>query len=115
MKPLASIHQMLARLCICPNDQNASDLTDITYKAFLLAQLIIHLCGAMASFAFFIKFVSIDLVESMYSFLTFIGMICTIYVVMSGLLLRHNISSLFEHLLAIYDICTYCFVANQFS
>lgn len=97
MKSLASIQKMLIRLWLCPNYENSTDSKGITYKAFLLAHLIIHFSTAMASLAFFIKFVSIDSVRSMFSFLAFAGMICAIYVVTFRFLLRHKISTIFKH------------------
>lgn len=63
--------------------------------------------ACVASIVFFIKFVSIDLEESLYAIFQIGASIVAVYIAIVAYFLQHKINGIFKGLTAIYGKCKY--------
>lgn len=114
MEPLSTNRQCLIWLRACPPDESPTRRQKLAHTAFAVLVLAGLIGGAIASSAFFWKFVSIDLGRSMFAFVFVVGEFTIIYMVLVGMiLLRHKIGAIFENLATIYKESQYfLFVSN---
>lgn len=108
MKPLRTNCQSLIWLCMCPQDHLNSpsqwrELIYAIYTAICLGTLITCFSGDLT---FCIKFVTIDLGRSMFSFMFLVAEFTAIYMgFIAMFLLRHKIDTIFKTLATIYNAC----------
>lgn len=103
MEPLATNRRCFIWLCVCPPDESSMWWQKVAHSILTVIIFVALICGFSASLAFCLKFGSIDLVRSVFSFLFAFGQFCTIYMIgVALLLMRHKIDAIFKCLKTIY-------------
>lgn len=103
IKPLETNRRVLIWLCMFLPDETASKREKLTYIVFTVCGVCTILSMLAASVTFFVKFVSIDLEESLYALVKISAYLCLTYMMIVVFILRHKISDIFEKLSTIYD------------
>lgn len=102
MRPLETSQRVLTWLWLCPAAENVSKQRKFIYVLFTCAinllSLYILICSAIYSF----EFLRIDLEKSLYSLYQIVAALNSIYLMASGLFLRHKISDIFTQLSGIH-------------
>lgn len=104
MKPLESTQQVMKWLCMCAPDPTEKTSKQIAYVVCVSTGIVFYLGMIASSVAFFMKYVSIDVGESLYA-LYQISVSGMLYVVIVAIFMRHRINSLFQKLMLIYKKC----------
>lgn len=104
MEPLPTTWRSLIWLCMCPSDnalRRWQKLPHATYTTICLGALIACFGSALA---YCIKFVSIDLGRSMFSFVFVVGEFSVIYIGLVAIYsMYHKIDTIFKTLSTIYN------------
>lgn len=102
MKPLVTNYRVLTWLCVCPSEVPISWGRKLAYICLITSIFIACVYATLASAAFLIKNLSVDLEESLYSFAQMAGYIAATYLIIVALFLRQEITKLFAGLSRIY-------------
>lgn len=102
MKPLAKIRRLLTWFCACPPDENTRKIQKLIYIILSVILVVSILSSGTASVAFFVKFVAIDLGQSLYAVFVLIGNVTEINVISVSLYYRQKIGAVFRHLSEMY-------------
>lgn len=73
MKPLATNQYMLSWISVLPAEKSTIKWKKVAFKIFPLFLIVSNLAGAVASIAFFVKYITIDLEESLYALFQIAG------------------------------------------
>lgn len=103
MKPLAMNQRMLALLCVLPIDEAATIKEKLACFLFSSVAIFTIYTSLTSSAVFFVKFVSIDLEESLYSLFQVASIFATANAIGIAALMRHRIPPMFANLTKIYD------------
>lgn len=103
--PLQTTRCVLTWLYLYPADQNTNKWKKLAYIIVSLIVFIVNVCGLAASVAFFMKFVSTDLEESIYALFQITGILPQIASMLVAFALRQKIFVIFEKLTTIYIEC----------
>lgn len=105
MKPLAASSRMLIWFCVfSANKISTSNLIwKILHNIFTVAVFIGNICTLTTSTTFFVKFISLDLEQALYSLFQIVGSASILYLMVVTFFQKQKINILFEHLSAIYD------------
>lgn len=101
MKPLSTPQKVLMLFCVWPADE--VEWKKMACIIFTLCNLIANIVGLLASAAYFLKYVSIDMEDSLYGLFTVFGFAIAIYMVVFVFFSRHKIHKIFLKLTEIYD------------
>lgn len=104
MEPLPTTRRNLIWLCMCPPDKSSSRWQRLAYAIYTIICLGSVLACFSGSLAFCIKFLSIDLRRSTFSFVFTVGEFSVIYMGLVAInLMRRRIDTIFQTLSMIYD------------
>lgn len=103
MRPLSMIQQVLVWLCIHPFREKMHKWKKCTCVAFSLSGFIVNLCTVISSVAFFLKTVSVNFEESLYTLMQICPFISVVNVTITAFFLRNRIGEMFEKLFNIYE------------
>lgn len=103
MQPLETTRRMMTWLCMHPADESTTPQQKLAYVTHTLVILFFHLVSFVASFVFFVKYVSIDFNGAIFAFMIGIGELGLIYFLIAAVLMRHQIESIFSSLSTIYE------------
>lgn len=103
MKPLVTCRQMLTWFCAYPVDPSTSLLRKSSYIITTVFVFMANVCSVASSVAFALKFMQIDLKESLYSVFQIAGSSSTTCAMIIAFSFRFNIAALFENLSNIYN------------
>lgn len=101
LKPLPTTQRVLSWICVETDDESINS-SKILFSFLIFTA---NLFGLISSVAFFLKFVSINLEQSLYTMFQISGTISTFYVSFIVFFSRRKISKLFQSLSKIYDDC----------
>lgn len=101
MKPLSTPQKIFILFCVWPADEVG--WKKVACGIFTVANILANLVGLLASAAFFLKYVSIDLEVSLYGLFTVFGFAIAMYAALVVFVYRHKICNIFEKLSKIYD------------
>lgn len=106
MEPLPTTRRSLIWLSMCPSDGSPSRWQKLAYTIYTMFCLGTILACIGGNLAFCIKFVSIDLGRSMFSFMFMVAELSIIYVALIGIFsMSHKIDNIFKTLSTIYNAC----------
>lgn len=103
MNPLETNRQVLTWLSGIPPHESDSKRKRIAYIAFTVGSVSIGVTAAIASATSIYQDVSVNLEDSLYSLITFIGGLQVLYQSIAIVFLRHKLLKIFEKLLTIYN------------
>lgn len=103
MQPLATMKQVLTVLCVYPAKENASHCKKLMYILITAFVMVVNLAGLIASFAFFLRFVSSDFESSLHALLQICALSAATYMLAIGFISRHKTKSIFNNLSTIYE------------
>lgn len=117
MKPLVTSKKVLILLCMCPDDKSFSIWKKIIRVVFAVMVFVLNAWVVEAHFSFFLKFMSINLAESLYAIMYAIAFFAPVYGMIIIFLLRNQIGCIFKNLSVIYDAskCWFCVIKCYFS
>lgn len=101
MQPLATSRKILYLFCVYPADE--VDWKKIACGIFTISNFLTNIIGLLASAAFFVKFVTVNLEVSLYGLFTVFGFAISIYAIIIIYFARHKIYNIFVTLSQIYD------------
>lgn len=104
MKPLATNQRVLIWFCVCP-DESSSNRQKLAHIAFTTAVVVSIFFCYIPSIEFFVKFVSIDLKDSLYALFQVSALSYAIYTVIFVYFSRQKFIAIFENLSKIYNEC----------
>lgn len=107
MVPLETNHLVLTWLCVFPPDESTSRLKRMAYTTFSLAIFGINAGSFFGSLAYFLKFMSVDLEQSLFAVVQMLGEVNMAYISIITYLLRHRITATYESLAKIYKAREY--------
>lgn len=107
MKPLAKYQRVLTWLCLLPAEEGTGRRQKVVYFLFSVNMFATIFVCALSNILYFLKFVSNDLESALFPLYIFIGCFGLIYMLISAILFRPQMSVLFEKLLKIYDASKY--------
>lgn len=105
MKPLVTAKRMLTWLSVFPIDKNVSITKRLGYMSFTAIILTCLLSAMISSSVFFVKYISIDLQQSLYAVLHLTLVVQALYMYAVIYRMRNKTKLAFEHLTNIYDQC----------
>lgn len=103
MELLPTTKRILTWLCIYRASEFTQKWEKIAHIVFSMMVVIGIVYGAAASFAYFLLFMSTDLVSALYAFMTFIALYSQMYVMISIMMCRNKVCDIFEQLSTIYS------------
>lgn len=103
MKPLVTNQRVLTWLCVYPGEKTTSKIKQLAYIIFSLIVFSGILSSLIASVAYFMKFVSIDLEVALYAVSQIAAAASVLYAIVMTYFSRHGIASIFHKLSEIYD------------
>lgn len=95
--------KMLTWICVYPADETVSKFKRATYAFAYAFILISNLCVLASSVAFFLKYVSVDLEQSLYAVFQITAYGSMTYLIIVSFLLRSKIPLVFDDLAKIYE------------
>lgn len=104
MNPLETTQKVMKWLCMCAPHPTEKTSKKVAYVLCLSIGITAYLGMIASSVAFFVKYVSIDVGESLYA-LYQIAVSGMLYVVIVAILMRYRIDALFQNLAMIYKKC----------
>lgn len=106
VKPMAINKRVLIWLCMYPVDNPTNTRTKLFYVIFSFFIFASILSGFLSALTFFLKFVTINLEESLYAFFQVVACFSGIYMmIITILLLRSKMGEIFDEFFKIYDKC----------
>lgn len=106
MKSLKTCRGVLTWLYLCPSDKlNESMGEKEMHIIFGSSIFLANFLNVIVSAAFFVKYISTDLEECLYSLFEIVGFLGMVYVILIAFSLRNKIFAIFESLDTIYDKC----------
>lgn len=105
MKPLQTNQQVLTWLCVYLAKQNTSKFKKILYIVFSVVVFLGYFNVLLASIAFFLKYASSSLEQSLYALFQISGDFGTVYMMLTAYTLRKQFKIIFDKLSNIYDAC----------
>lgn len=106
MKPLATSHQVMTWLSMCPPDKSTSKIKRMCYIGCTLIVGVIPFIGLLASIAFFVEFMAADVENSLYAIFQVAAELSMLNVIIVGVINRHHIANIFTELSKIYTKST---------
>lgn len=105
MKPLYTNKQALIWLCAFSNDGNPDKWSNSAHIAFTMFVMGTYICFLGAGIAYFHKFATIDLNETLYVLIQILAALPMMKALIIMIFLRDKFTTLFESLTAIYNAC----------
>lgn len=103
MKPLVTNYHVFTWLCVCPIEKPISWLRKFANISLISIIFIAIATLVTTSGMCFIKTVSLDLEDAIYSLSHVFGFSFSIYLMIAIFILRHKITGLFSYLTRIYE------------
>lgn len=105
MTPLYTNKQALIWLCAYSRDESSSDRTNFAHIMFTTFVIGTYVVFLSASIAYFFKYASIDLNETLYVLIQILAALPMMKALIIMIFLRDNFTTLFKSLTAIYNAC----------
>lgn len=105
MKPLKTNQQVLTWLGVCRAADTVSIPKKLIYIFAAFFGFSVVFTSLSASVAFFVKFVQIDLEESLYALFQIASFSGLSYIILTAFIMRNKINGIFNRLSHIYDAC----------
>lgn len=105
MKPLYTNKQALIWLCAYSSDETPDKRSTLAHIIFTMFVIGTYVCFLSASIAYFIKYATIDLNETLYVLIQILAALPMMKALVIMIFLRDKFTTLFESLAAIYDSC----------
>lgn len=102
MKPIEKIRQIFTWLCLHPFDETTPLGQRILYNIFGSSVFISNVYALITSVAFFLKFLSVDMEECLFTLFQIFGYLGVTYATVAIFLQRNSISKIFQQLANIY-------------
>lgn len=112
-KPLEMSRRLLTWLYLYPSTETSGNQKSVTCFAFTIAVYVATMSFLVSSMAFFMKFVSTDLEESLYALFQIGGFSNTAYVITFAYFSHRRIAAIVDELTAIYNTCKNSFFASK--
>lgn len=112
MKPLVTMQKTLIWLCICVDENPSSRWNEWVYIGFTVSILLSFVSVLIASVLFIVKFISVDLPESLSAFMQVTGWTLSFYMLFIALIMRKKLSAIFTGLAEIYDACKHFIIID---
>lgn len=109
MKPLQTNQQVLTWLCVYPTNEKMSKFKKFLCIVVSVAVFFGYFNVLLASIAFFLKYASTSLEQSLYALFQISGDFGTAYMMLAAYTLRKQFKIIFDKLSDIYDACKYNF------
>lgn len=103
IKPLATNQRVLTWLCVYPAEKTTCKFKQMAYIFFSFVVFSGILSSLIASVAYFMKFVSIDLEVALYAVSQIAAAASVLYAIAMTYLSRRGITAIFQKLNEIYD------------
>lgn len=110
MKPLYTNKQALIWLCAFSSDETPNGKSTFAHISFTMFVMGTYVCFLGASIAYFIKYATIDLNETLYVLIQILAALPMMKALVIMIFLRDKFTALFESLTAIYDACKWIWV-----
>lgn len=105
MKPLESFRHILKRVCMCRRDEPLTTSESVIMWFLFMMSISLHLITASASTAYFIRFISTDLVACLNCVFQFAAGVSVLTAMITKFVLRRKVDVMFDKLADIYDMC----------
>lgn len=105
MQPLETNCRILVWMCVYPCDENTTIWMRSAHILFSVFIFVMNTTGFVFSGAYFVKYVSIDLEQSLFALLQTVGEANMLYILAITFILRHKITAMMRSLSRIYDMC----------
>lgn len=105
MKPLVMNRRVLTWLCVFPLDEVTTRKGKLTCIVFSFGVSLTIFSGLTGSVVFFLKFMSTDLEESLYSLFQIAAIFSSANAIVVAFVMRHRIPKMFVNLTRIYEKC----------
>lgn len=105
MKPLNTNKQALIWLCAYSSDEPADKQSTFAHIIFTIFVIGTYVCFLSASIAYFLKYATIDLNETLYVLIQILAALPMMKALVIMIFLRDKFTTLFESLAAIYEAC----------
>lgn len=103
MVPLKTTKRVLIWLGMCKSDVPLTTFEKATHYTLILIVIVSNVWTFAACAAFFLRFISIDLTESLYALINIVANLDIIYGSIIAYINRDKISSIFMNLSRIYE------------
>lgn len=98
MNPLQTAKQVLTWLCVLPADETVSERKKLLYRGLVYVVFVSMVSSLLASVAFFIKFMNIDLEEALFALAQVGGTSAMGNIIIATYFLYPKIIAIFEKL-----------------
>lgn len=102
MFPLQEIHRIFTWFCICPIDGNITGAAKNYRVLFTTVHYVWQVTILCSSMINFLKYISVNVVETLYVFCQAVGLANGIFCITVGILTRDEINRLFANYQAFY-------------
>lgn len=103
MKVLVTTQRVLSWISLCSAEEPTNKWWKLVFKIFPVVLLAANVTGFAASAAFFIKFIAVDLEESLYAVYQLSGHLGMFNMIIVSIILHKEIAGIFESLQRIYN------------
>lgn len=103
MIPLVSLQRVLTRMCLCPFPDGTSKLTKIKSISLVSILIFCEFNCAITSIAYYMKFMLIDLKESLFSLFQIAAAVGVVYQIFIALFSKRKILGIIQGLNRIYE------------
>lgn len=107
MELLIANKKVFTWLCAYPINENASKWKNIQYVAFTMTMFIGLICAFCSCVLYIARFLSTDLIESLYAVYQMNVFFSAIYVIIYLIISRHKIYVMLNNLSSIYEACEF--------
>lgn len=103
-QPLATTHQMMTWLSMCPTAESTIHRQKPAYIAYTLVILLLNVIAFATSLTYCLKYFFIDFDGATFAFMVAIGDFGLVYFLIAGILMRQQMVKIFTSLSIIYKI-----------
>lgn len=107
MKPLLSIQRSMIWACFCRENENEDKWRKRAYILFSCTSIVFSAFAFGVSVAFLVKYLSIDLEESLYAVFQIFAAILMIYTFIVGFFSKNQINVIFKSLAELHSECKF--------
>lgn len=102
-KPLETAQRTMSWHCMCPADESSIARHKMAYIAYTFVIFICTVNGIITTFAYCLKFISINFDGAAFAFMVCVGELVVFYTFIVAILMQHRIGDLFVNLSTIYQ------------
>lgn len=105
MDPLATNRRVLTWLCVFPPEKGTTKAQRMAHVALSLSVFVVNMGSFFVSLAYFLKYMSIDLEQSLFAVVQMLGEVNMTYISIITYILRRQITATYKSLCRIYKAC----------